>query len=334
MNDEPNLFDLADVHTAESMDKVALAQQRFSLHAVTHPGDPAFDEAYRAMDAFFGPRGELERRETLQNLLREPECIVHENYEIRYHVVVARDGGGELAGVRDCFVIMDAAARVCLVFLSHAIVLPPYRRSGLAVMMRSFPATLGRRAAARRFGSEGAADLMLAAEMEPIAPSDPDTVVRLLAYGRSGFSVIAPDYLPYLQPDFRDLKAPGVVPQPVPLLAVIRWMGHENEEHLPGRLALAYSGHIHGVHDLYVASEHIQALRRHTEGTLGGRDPVPMVRIPPFGASLAGLAPLLRSVVLPLYPPAFRGSGEPLGDPVVERAALESMPLRAPQPQR
>lgn len=325
-----SLFDLADVHAAEPMAKVAAAAPRFTLRAVTQPDSAAFDEAYRAMDAFFGPRGEIERRETLQGLVREPDRVGHDGLQIHYHLVTAHDENGDLAGARDCFVTVSEARRVCLVFLSHALVLPAYRRTGLAVILRSMPATLGRAAIKETFGADRAADLLLAAEMEPVDPTDPDTVVRLLAYGRSGFSVIAPDHLPYLQPDFRDLAALGVPARPIPLMPVVRWVGNEDRVEVPNRLAMAFDRHIHGVHGLFVDAAQMQVLCGHAEGALGARDPVPMVRIPAMGAPLIGLAPLLRSVVLPLYPPELQGQGKGPGDPAAEREALASMVLRAP----
>jgi hypothetical protein len=124
-----------------------------------------FAEAYAALAAEFGPRGELERREVIAGWLesaRADEGALSETALRRtYHLLVARDGEGKLAGVRDCHVVLDRSG-VAVVYLAHALVLAPYRRTGLGALFRRVPIEIGQRAI-----GESRMDLLLAAEMEP-----------------------------------------------------------------------------------------------------------------------------------------------------------------------
>jgi GNAT superfamily N-acetyltransferase len=212
-----------------------------------------FDHAYGALAAEFGPRGELERREVLERWLDAGST---------YHLLIARDAAGSLAGVRDCHVILDAGARVVIAYLAHALVLPPYRRSGLGGLLRAAPIALARKVLHQAGLGAGDVDVVLAAEMEHPVAGDSASIVRLIAYGKEGFAAIDPAQLPYLQPDFRDLATlpAGSSPAPLPLLAVVRWLGHEGEELLPTRLARAYVKHLYTVFGTHVARGHLTPL--------------------------------------------------------------------------
>lgn len=215
--------------------------------------DPAFDEAYALLDAEFGAKGELERRDAYEAYLaRATETLGH-------RIVVARDRDGTIAAVRDCNV--TAKDGVVVVFLSHVLVLPPHRRTGLGSVMRHVPVALGRRA--------GGSELLMAAEMEPVKAGDPDTVVRLLAYGRAGYRAIDPASLPYLQPDYRAhdlIDRDGL--RPVPLLPVVRWVGHETETSLPKRLARAYVEHLYAIVGVHCREQDLARPRAFTLGVL------------------------------------------------------------------
>ena len=51
--------------------------------------------------------------------------------------------------------------------------------------------------------------------MDPVHPDDLQTVVRLLAYGRSGFSVLDPQRFPYSQPELREIEGASYTALPL-----------------------------------------------------------------------------------------------------------------------
>ncbi len=316
--------DPADVCLADAA-KVALAGARFRLERVDDPAGPAFEAAWALLDGFFGPRGELEERGALERFVRERRLSYGPGAEGYYHQVVAWDGD-TVVGVRDCYVDIDSISDVCLVALSHSFVVPACRRSGLAALFRSVPVTLARRILAqegRRAADGGEVPILLAAEMEPVAPEDDDAVVRLLAYGRSGFSTLDPARLPYSQPDFRDLVALGAAHLAIPLLAVVRWVGHEDAAALPLALAAAFPRLFHACHRMYLAPERVDPSEVHALRALTRVDgPVPLLPLPRALAEVDRLAPLMRSAVLALYPDILRGPHPELGDPVEELERL------------
>ncbi|WP_437577367.1 hypothetical protein [Sorangium sp. So ce887] len=326
------IVDPRDVCPGEGPEKVARALAQFSVDEVQ--GDAAFDEGYRALDAVFGPKGELERREVLSAWFAGQKTDPAAPIVATYHMLLARgvDGDGRLAGVRDCYVTLDRAARRCVVLLSHALVLPAFRRTGLAALLRAAPVALARRAIAEAGlgGGPGAGgdggdgvEVMLAAEMEAVDPDDRDTVVRLIAYGRAGFAIIPPAVLPYAQPDFRDIAALGVTPVPLPLLAVVRQVGEEERDDIPRARAESFLRHYQTAHAAEVSPGELAPIRENALARLAAfaGERVPLVRIPQGPAEIAGFAPLLRSVVMPLYPPAWRGKA-PLDAPERELERL------------
>jgi hypothetical protein len=200
----------------------------YSLTRVRSASSTDFDTAYGALDAEFGSRGELERREVIARWLAERES---------YHLLLARTADGTFAGVRACHVLGDRRARV--VYLSHALVLPPFRRTGLGALFRQVPIEL----------AGDCDDLLLAAEMET------DSTIRFLAYAKDRFAAIPREVLPYVQPDF------SLHPTtPIPLVAVVRWVGHEDARALPKRLAHAYVKRLYEVFATHVAGDHLAPL--------------------------------------------------------------------------
>ncbi|WP_437998511.1 hypothetical protein WMF26_50170 [Sorangium sp. So ce185] len=316
------IVDPRDVRPGEGPEKVARALARFSV--VEAQDDAAFDEGYRALDEVFGPKGELERRKVLAAWFAGQHTDPAAPIEARYHMLLARSvDDGRLAGVRDGYVTLDRAARRCVVLLSHALVLPAYRRSGLAALLRAAPVALARRALEGAGLGGSSAEVMLAAEMEAVDPDDRDTVVRLIAYGRAGFAIIPPAVLPYAQPDFRDLAALGVAPVPLPLLAVVRQVGEEGRDDIPRARAASFLRHYQTVHAAEVSQGELAPIRENALARLAAfpGERVPLIRIPRDTAELAGFAPVLRSAVMPLFPLAWRGKA-PLDAPDRELARL------------
>jgi hypothetical protein len=277
----------------------------YRLEAVGSSSSPDFPEAYAALAAEFASRGELERREVIARWLDAPGTASSGNgLQRTYHLLVARDDRGALAGVRDCHVILDPSG-VAVVYLAHALVLPAYRRSGLGALFRSAPIAIGRRAIGEAGLSETGVDLLLAAEMEPACVEAEASIVRLTAYGRDGFAAIAPLTLPYWQPDFRDLPESSIEkPRPIPLLAVVRFIGHDDARSLPKRLARAFVTHLYAVFATHVRADHLAALQAATLRVLDSfpESEVPLVPLPRTIDDSTTLSALSHAAVLRSFP--------------------------------
>jgi GNAT superfamily N-acetyltransferase len=328
------LLDPADIYGDEPGQKVRTALERFRLESIREAEGPGFEEVYGVLHAEFAARGELERRAVIASRLRGPAEVREPPLFVRYHLVAARDGDGALAGVRDLCVSVDRRSGRCVVYLAHTLVLPRFRRTGLGALLRAVPATLARREVADLGFDPESVDILLAGEMEPADPRARETVIRLLAYGHAGFVVIPPALLPYCQPDFRDLAATGEEPRPIPLLAVVRWLGHETRRTLPMELAEAYVRQLYAIYSIHSRPEDLEEALEHSLKTLrsSGLEKVPLMRLPAGPEELRRVRPLLRSAVLPLFPASLRGFlPPPAQDPDQEmEALLQAWPAKNP----
>src|SRR5207253_327439 len=106
-------------------------------------------------------------------------------------------------------------------------------------------------------------EIIFAAEQEFFDPSAADTAIRLIAYGRNGYQAIPPRVLPYAQADFRDVASGTGIAEPLPLLAVVRRLGHEGAPTLPVALAVAYVEHLYAVFSTHCRPEDLEPPRRH-----------------------------------------------------------------------
>ncbi|HVY45668.1 MAG TPA: hypothetical protein VHB21_07305, partial [Minicystis sp.] len=184
------------------------------------------------------------------------------------------------------------------VYLAHALVAPSFRRHGLGAALRDLARRDGD-GARQALGED--ADLLLAAEMEPYDAAAPDSIGRLVAYGKDGFGVLDPSVVLYQQPDFRELGAADVA-RPIPLLAVVRWCGHEAERLLPRRLAEAYVRHLHAVFATHCRATDLAPLAAISLEAIGrAPDPLPLLRLPTSADDEEALAPLAKRDVLRLY---------------------------------
>ncbi len=324
-----SLLDLDDVSPMDR-EKAASALARIQLDEIRDPSGTAFGEAYDMLASFFAERGEMEDRSALAGFVRDRVLRYGEGMEGTYHLITAREGG-VLLGARDCYVDVDLQRGLCLVALSHSFVAPAARRSGVAAVFRALPVTLARRVLLERFGH--ALPTLVAAEMEPVDPEQPDTIVRLIAYGRSGFSVLDPQRFRYSQPDFRN--EPGASHTGIALLGVVRPVGLPNDA-LPVEVVEEFPRLFHTCHRMYLPPEQVDASENHAMRWLAeDAAPVPLLPLPTGRDTLHRLAPLVRGAVLPLYPPGLRGPDARFGNPAEELAAiLRGGTTRAPWPGR
>lgn len=309
------MISLGDVFVGEGAAKVAAAVDQFSLAPARTAAE--FDIGHALLFEIFGPTGEIERKETLERWfagsLSAPDAAI----PAQYFMILARDAAGEIAGVRDCFVTVDRAAKRAVVLLSHSLVLPAFRRTGLAALLRTVPVTLAR----EMLGGDG--EIMLVAEMEMVEPDQRITVIRLISYGRAGFGVIPPAALPYAQPDFHDFDVEAKDPVPLPFLALVRIVGNEASGVISRRHAEAVVAHLQAIHSCHCRAEDLVPIREHALAALatwpGGE--IPLIAPPKNTAELAALSPLLRARVQHLYPPRWRW-GNPDADPDTDLSTL------------
>jgi hypothetical protein len=202
----------------------------------------------------------MEQRETIvRRFALAPEML--------YELVLVRKQGAP-AAVRDHTAI--PAGGEVVVHLSHNLVLPAWRRSGLAGWMRALPLLTAREL-------RPGAPITLVAEMEHPAPDDPQRDIRLRAYGRAGFKTADPRVVPYHQPDFRApaaIEASGGA-QPVPFRLLLRQVGREDEATISGARVRAI---VAALYDMYGRQFRAQDMQHPA---------LDLSAYPPAGASIA-----------------------------------------------
>jgi hypothetical protein len=292
--------------------KAATAARRFVLQPVTERAQ--FEEGFALLDLQFGSLGEMEREDVLtawfdRGSLSPPDARI----PARYHMLLARDEHGTIAGVRDLWVTVDRAANRVLAVLSHSLVLPPFRRSGLASLLRAVPVALAQAALP-------GAETMVCAEMDMVRPHDRASLVRLMAYGRAGFQAIPPEVIGYAQPSFGPWTDDAT---PLPMLAIVRPVGSEDEPTMSFELVRAFVHHYQAAQGCHCDPRQMTAVRANVERAFAAcaGAPVALAPLPRHPSEHARIRPLLRSVALRAYPPEWRGT-EPLGDPDSDLQAL------------
>jgi GNAT superfamily N-acetyltransferase len=152
---------------------------------------------------------------------------------MRYDLMVVRDIAGAFVAARDHTAIADAEQVV--VHLSHALVDPSWRRSGLAGWLRALPLQTAR-ACLQRGGFSPEVPITLSAEMEYLDGEDEARAIRLSAYERAGYKKIDPAIIDYHQPDFRPREVIDASGGPLPLRfqLIVRRVGREGEERISG----------------------------------------------------------------------------------------------------
>ena len=198
---------------------------QFAWSRIRSCDDPLFETAYAALWREFGAAHEIETCDVLAARFRE-------SGQLRYEMLLIR-AEGNVAAVRDHTAI--ACDGEVIVHLSHLLVAPAWRRSGLAGWMRAAPVLVARNLAAA-IGTPSC-DVTLVGEMEYDDGSDSRKRLRLLAYERAGYLKIDPRVVRYHQPDFRPpalIDATGGA-RPLPFQLIIRRVGRETERSITSR---------------------------------------------------------------------------------------------------
>jgi GNAT superfamily N-acetyltransferase len=234
----------------------------FTVEAVRSARHPLFEEAYDRLRREFEPRGEMERREVIVDRLAwDPRSRVR-GLGLRYELIVIRRGA-EIAAVRDHTVILGAASTSrAVVHLSHALVEPGFRGTGLAAWLRALPLNSARESGVRS-GVGPPAAVTLVAEMEHGPEQLPEMKFRLRSYGKAGFRMVDPNRARYFQPDFRaaaEIDRTSV--QPLSLALVLRRVGLEHENEISGVELRELVAALHGMFAVHVRDDHMAPLRK------------------------------------------------------------------------
>jgi hypothetical protein len=204
--------------------------------SIRSPSDSHFEQAYQYLWDEFGDRHEVEQKDVIiQRMARDPKAIIN-GYSFLYEMIAVLSGG-ELAAVRDQSAIVpcDQPDQPTIVHLSHLLISPKWRGTGLTSWMRAWPVQTARRAA-EIAGLPADRPITLAAEMDHYDPNLPASLIRLKSYQKGGFVKVDPAVAKYHQPDFRpptEIDRTGG-PRPIPMALVIRRVGRESESTMPG----------------------------------------------------------------------------------------------------
>ena len=253
-----------------------------AVHRVRSTADPLFRPAYEMLWGEFGTRAEMERRAVIESRFRWSPLHPIDGHSLLYEmIVVVKDG--QIAAVRDHTAILRIAGNHrrerpnTVVHLSHSLVAPSHRRTGLAGWLRGLPLQAAREcAAAASERSPGMVNLV--AEMDPPDAEIPARMIRLTAYEKAGFLKVDPAAVDYRQPDFR---GPGAIDetglQPLPLVLIVRRVGAEGETTMPGREIHATIRALYTMYGVHLREKDMRPMWEHLERMPAGDEPVALV---------------------------------------------------------
>jgi hypothetical protein len=257
------------------------------VQRVTGADDPGFALGYERLWAEFGARGEMERRFVIAERLGWDPTRTVGRARLAYELLLLWRGA-ELVAVRDHTAVVRTdpsgapLSGPVVVHLSHALIEPAQRGSGLAAWLRALPLAAARRCAAAA-GCTAATPIVLVAEMEPLTPGHPERRPRLRSYERAGFLKVDPAAAPYAQPDFRPAELlAGATPTPIPLELVVRRVGRERERELPAEELAAIVASIYAVYAAHVPQRALAPLERAASAWTRGQARFRL--LPPLGA--------------------------------------------------
>jgi GNAT superfamily N-acetyltransferase len=231
---DPKFIQAADFAPGDRC-KIVDCWAESELHRIQSVEDPFFEVAYSLLWKQFSPASEMEIRSVIERRLGRRKHPSKPGDTRTFYEMALVLSKGEPVAVRDHTVILpadSAHAATTIVHLSHNLVLPAWRRSGVAAWMRAFPAASARELCAQA-GLAGR--IILAAEMEPMNPDDEARCVRLAAYEKAGFRKVDPSAVTFWQPDFRDAETIASTGfQPIPLHLVLRFCDADEAREVSG----------------------------------------------------------------------------------------------------
>jgi len=232
---------------------------------IRSPAHPLFDAVYDRLWREFGDRGEMEQRRAIEARLEWDPAQPIDQHALRYEVLAVLRGE-EIVGLRDhtaiapCTAESGASPAGVVVHLSHVIVEPPLRGSGLAGWLRALPIQAARECA-RAVGRPANDQITLVAEMEHPDGGTPAVMARLRSYQRAGFLKIDPSAVAYRQPDFRpEHHIDATSLRPVPLALVVRRIGREAEGWMSGAEVRAITAALYTMFGVHARADHMAPL--------------------------------------------------------------------------
>lgn len=207
----------------------------FALHRIRDVRSDTFRTAFGMLWNEFGAQGELESVEVLADRFTWTGCEKRPGLHLLYELLMVTHDDRPVA-VRDHTAIVRADGGHAVVHMSHNLVVPEWRRSGIAGWMRALPVATARQCLVAAQCPE-TVPIDLVAEMEPADPEDDARTTRLTAYDKAGYLKIDPSRVRYVQPDFRsadEIDASGGA-RPLPLCLLVRRVGREEERVILGR---------------------------------------------------------------------------------------------------
>lgn len=204
------------------------------LHHIESVEESTFDTAFGALWAEFGAADEIEQPAVLARRMRWSGHSLQDGCALRYRMLMITSRG-KFAAVRDHTAIVLAEKPGAVVHLSHNLVAPEWRRSGLAGWLRALPVQTARNCLAAQNRSTDE-PIVLVGEMEHPDLANKASHIRLTAYEKAGYRKIDPSRINYLQPDFRPVEEIDLdgKPRPIPMLLLVRKVGREKEETISG----------------------------------------------------------------------------------------------------
>ncbi len=201
------------------------------LERIDSPGHPLFARAHDRLWREFGASNEMERREVIaERLTWDPRRPI-DGHHLRYELLAVLSGDRVVA-LRDHTAVVPPSGARALVHLSHVLVEPELRGTGLSGWLRAVPLQAARACVAAL--GLGPRPITLVGEMEHDDGVTPAVQIRRRSYARAGFLEVDRALVRYAQPDFRpaaEIEATSV--QPVPLALIVRRVGAEAESHIP-----------------------------------------------------------------------------------------------------
>jgi len=205
------------------------------LHRIDSAERPHFAMAYAKLWAEFGASDEMEEEPVIISRLSSDGTAMEGGCALRYRLMLVL-AGEAFAAVRDHTAIVSEGIPGAVVHLSHNLVAPDWRRSGLAGWLRALPIQTARHALQAQHRSVEE-PITLVGEMEHPDTNDEATMIRLSAYERAGFLKADPRLIPYHQPDFRsaaEIDESGGA-RPLPMQLLVRRVGREQEREVETR---------------------------------------------------------------------------------------------------
>lgn len=208
----------------------------FEIARIQSSGHPLFALAYEHLWAEFGAQDEMESREVIaQRLNWHPARKMGDRWLCYEMFLVQRQG--QFVAVRDHTAVVDTRQRAptAVLHLSHILVVPEWRRTGLAGWLRAWPIQTAR-SCLKAAGFPATCPIALVVEMEQPDPNFSKRMTRIMAYERAGFKKLDPSLVKYLQPDFRsgeEIDASGA-PHPLSFNLLLRRIGREQEPFISG----------------------------------------------------------------------------------------------------